>query len=124
VLAVVEACTDADAEEKADEREQDEAERYRRWKDRKERYIEHLEHAPGSVLIVSASDKVHNARAIVRDIELTGREVFDRFGPDRKDTLWYYGALADVFERRVADEPRIQWLAGELLRKVEGMQRG
>ena len=50
VLSIVEACTDADAGEKAVENEQDIEERRRRWRIRKERYIEHLETAPGPVL--------------------------------------------------------------------------
>jgi|AJXC01.1.fsa_nt_gi hypothetical protein len=80
--------------------------------------------ASGTVLIVSASDKVHNARAIVRDLEITGRSMFERFNAKEEGTLWYYGKLADVFATRVVDEPRIAWLSMELSRQVEAMHPG
>ena len=122
VLSIVEACTDADAGEKAVENQQDIEERRRRWRIRKERYIEHLETAPGPVLLVSACDKVHNARAIVRDVQVGGRGIFGRFLGGEVGTLWYYGALAEAFEGRVPNDPRIGWLADELARQVASME--
>ena len=122
VLSIVEACTDADAGEKAVENAQDIEERRKRWRIRKERYIEHLETAPGPVLLVSACDKVHNARAIVRDVQVGGRGFFRRFLGGEDGTLWYYGALAEVLQKRVQDEARIGWLAEELARQVAMME--
>ena len=53
------------------------------------------------MLLVSASDKLHNARAIVVDLRTHGPAMFDRFNAGRAGTLWYYRALADVFTRRL-----------------------
>ena len=70
------------------------------WTIRKERYIAHLEHASDDVLLVSGSDKLHNARAIVEDLLRIGPKVFDRFTATQTQTLWYYETLAGVFEKR------------------------
>jgi len=124
VLDIVEACSDSDADEKATERASSAEERMLGWSDRKERYLLHLESAPGPVLLVSASDKVHNARAIVRDLEVVGRDVFSRFNAGEAGTVGYYRRLAEVFAKRKADEPRIAWLADELERLVGEMAAG
>lgn len=70
------------------------------WKLRKESYIAHLKSAPDDVLLVSGSDKLHNARAIVSDLQDIGLRVFDRFSSSKTDTLWYYQSLADIFKAR------------------------
>lgn len=70
------------------------------WKQRKERYIAHLEEASDDVLLVSGSDKLHNARAIVEDLLRIGPLVFERFTASKDETLWYYESLAKVFSRR------------------------
>ena len=70
------------------------------WKQRKESYIAHLKSAPDDVLLVSGSDKLHNARAIVSDLQNIGLRVFDRFSSSKADTLWYYQSLADIFKTR------------------------
>ena len=70
------------------------------WKQRKESYIAHLKSAPDDVLLVSGSDKLHNARAIVSDLQNMGVRVFDRFSSSKEQTLWYYQSLADIFMAR------------------------
>lgn len=70
------------------------------WAPRKERYIAHLKDASDDVLLVSGSDKLHNARAIVEDLLSTGAVVFDRFTASQEQTIWYYETLAGVFTQR------------------------
>ena len=70
------------------------------WKLRKESYIAHLKSASDDVLLVSGSDKLHNARAIVSDLQNIGVRVFDRFSTSKEQTLWYYQSLADIFKTR------------------------
>lgn len=72
------------------------------WKTRKVAYIEHLSIASDDVLLVSGSDKLHNARAIVLDLERIGVKVFDRFTASTDETLWYYSELTKVFAVRGA----------------------
>jgi len=87
------------------------------WHERKERYIEHLEQVGEDVLLVSACDKLHNARAIVADLATHGQGLFGRFAGGREGTLWYYGTLAAVFSRRLPGK-----LSGELSQTVHEMQ--
>jgi len=85
VLAIVEACTDADSQPKPP------------WRQRKEAYISHLETAPLPVLRVSAADKLHNARSILADYRMVGEALWNRFSADREQVLWYYQSLLDAF---------------------------
>ena len=88
VASIVDGCTDAYASPKPP------------WKKRKEEYLEHLEHADGSTLLVSNADKLHNARAILSDYREVGEVLWERFNASREETLWYYRELAVVFARR------------------------
>lgn len=105
VANIVRACTDADVTPKPP------------WRERKEAYIRHLQDEGQDALLVSACDKLHNARAIVADMRTIGPRVFDRFNAGRDGTLWYYGALAEVFRERL---PGL--LAEELGRTVGAMR--
>ena len=49
------------------------------WRKRKEDYIAHVPKASASVRLVSASDKLHNARAILRDYRRLGEALWPRF---------------------------------------------
>jgi len=83
------------------------------WRERKEAYLRRLEAASSSARRVSAADKLHNARAILRDLRAKGDALWDRFNGRRDGTLWYYRALADTF-RTLGGGP----LADELNRVV------
>jgi len=90
VLDIVEGCTDSDEVPKPP------------WRVRKVGYIDHLETAGPSVLLVSASDKLHNVRAITRDYRVRGDEVWRKFSPDagKAGTIGYYRGLVTAFTRR------------------------
>lgn len=51
-----------------------------------------------SVLLVSASDKLHNARAILNDYHQLGESLWDKFNGGRDGTLWYYRSLVETFK--------------------------
>jgi (p)ppGpp synthase/HD superfamily hydrolase len=70
------------------------------WRERKENYLAHLEHASASVCLVSAADKLHNVRSIIRDYHEHGDAIWDRFQGRRDGTLWYYETVADMLIRR------------------------
>jgi len=84
---IVEGCTDAVTVPKPP------------WRGRKEKYIAHLKSADASTILVSASDKVYNARAILRDLRRHGDKVFNRFTEKKEGTLWYYRSLVTAFRR-------------------------
>jgi len=96
VAVLVEACTDADTVPKPP------------WKDRKVRYIEAVRHEPADARLISAADKLHNARDILADYRQHGEMLWKRFKGGREGTLWYYRALVDAFRaaggNRLVDE--------------------
>jgi len=94
VLALVEGCTDGEA---------DEGGKKAPWRERKEAYIAHLKNEPTELLLVSCCDKLHNARAILTDLTSHGDILFDRFTGKKEGTLWYYRTLANIFEQRLPD---------------------
>ncbi len=67
------------------------------WRPRKEAYIAHIAKASPSVRLVSAADKLHNARSILADLRAVGDELWDRFTGGKEGTLWYYRALVDAY---------------------------
>lgn len=94
VADMVWACSDGTVESKAAEH----GDRLAAWRVRKEQYLQRLrtKDAADPALLVSACDKLHNARAIVSDLRRGGAGVFDRFTAGRGGTLWYYAELSDI----------------------------
>jgi (p)ppGpp synthase/HD superfamily hydrolase len=72
------------------------------YRERKESYLEHLKDADGAVLLVSAADKLHNARTIVADLGRDGAAVWELFKGKRDGSLWYYESLVEIFGTRFA----------------------
>lgn len=85
VAAIVAGCTDTDVVPKPP------------WRPRKEAYVAHVASASPSVRLVSAADKLHNARTILADYRRHGDTVWDRFSGRKKGSLWYYRALVEAF---------------------------
>jgi (p)ppGpp synthase/HD superfamily hydrolase len=90
VLAIVEACTDADTMPKPP------------WKERKVAYLARLAQAGPPVLLVSCADKLHNVRSTVADLAATTdpEAYWKKFNGGRDGTLWYYRSLARIFLER------------------------
>lgn len=100
VADIVVACTDGTAEGKS---ALTDAEAKRRdWTRRKQDYLQHLADASDATLLVSACDKLHNARAIVQDLEnpAIGSGVFERFKGGKAGTLGYYESLYGTIRSR------------------------
>lgn len=117
VLAMVRDCTDGTAESKAVSVTLEE--KRANWESRKLLYLQHLRDMPATTpsLLVSACDKLHNARAVLGDFRLIGHALFQRFTAGHEGTLWYYGELARIFaDKSVAP-------AASLTRAVAAMQR-
>lgn len=70
------------------------------WRERKEPYLKHLHTADADTRLVSAADKLHNARSILSDYRELGERIWERFQGKREGTLWYYRALVDEFKRK------------------------
>lgn len=121
VAKIVKDCTDGESEEKATH-DTEEARRAD-WRSRKLKYIASLETKPLDSLLVSACDKLHNARAIVGDAHGRAKQsVFDRFKAGREGTLKYYESLSRVLNGRAKEGTlRFEELTGEFDRTVAAM---
>lgn len=108
VAEIVKGCTDAWTKPKPP------------WLERKRAYLEHLRTASSSVRLVSAADKLHNARSVLKDYLAIGEALWSRFNSGRDQQLWYYRALADTFSE-VGPAPlacSLERVVGELERLV------
>jgi len=99
VARIVDGCTDS-YEVSSEKRE---------WGERKRAYIEKVAHEPEDVRLVSAADKLANAREILSDYRAEGDAVFHRFTGRKQGTLWYYRTLVNVF-RKAGSNPLIDEL--------------
>lgn len=106
VAAIVDACTDTDVHPKPP------------WRPRKEAWLARLaspDAMPEPALLVTAADKLHNARSMLRDLRQQGTSTWDRFTGGRDGSVWFAqesariigerlpGAIADELADTVAD---------------------
>lgn len=108
VAAVVAGCSDTDVMPKPP------------WRERKEHYVAHVASASRSVRLVSAADKLHNARSILADLRVMGDATWQRFSGGKDGSLWYYRALINAY-RSASDAPTK--LVDELDRVVSEIER-
>lgn len=85
IAEIVAGCTDADTLPKPP------------WRPRKEAYLARLPSAPAAVQLVSAADKLHNARSLLVDHHDVGAALWSRFAGGKDGTLWYYRALVGAY---------------------------
>ena len=113
VADIVDGCTDTDVSPKPP------------WRERKEAYVERVRREPAHVRLVSAADKLHNARTMVTDLRIHGPALWQRFNAGRDETLWYLGALVAAF-REAGTMPIVEELARTVaeLERVSGNGRG
>jgi len=114
VARIVEGCSDSLADTAGGERKA-------HWQERKEAYLAHLRNGDDDLLRVSLADKVHNARAILRDLRKpeVGDAIWSRFSQPKERTLWYYRSLADTFCEKLPGQ-----LSNELREIVEVLSAG
>ncbi len=84
------------------------------WEERKNAYLARLRTEPEDVLVISAADKLYNAKAILDDLREIGPAVWDRFKRGPKEQLWYFHSLLEVFQARLSSR-----MVGELKRVVD-----
>jgi (p)ppGpp synthase/HD superfamily hydrolase len=107
VAEIVKGCTDAYVKPKPP------------WKERKKAYLVRLRHESKSVCLVSASDKLCNARSILKDYRQIGEKLWERFKGKKKGTLWYYRGLIEAFQATGFHKPLVR----ELDRVVSEIER-
>lgn len=84
------------------------------WRTRKEVYLRKLSQEGPEVMLVSAADKLDNARAILNDFRQVGSGVWARFKRGREEQLWYFGELLKIYRRAGMDNFIVRELARTL----------
>ena len=85
VADIVEGCTDTLQRPKP------------QWRARKAAYIAKVPKLNKLARLVAIADKLHNGRAILRELRASGENVWSRFKGGRDGTLWYYRCLVQAF---------------------------
>jgi (p)ppGpp synthase/HD superfamily hydrolase len=67
------------------------------WEERKNAYLARLRNETDDVLLISAADKLYNAKSILDDHRLIGDAVWERFKRGSRQQLWYFHLLLAVF---------------------------
>lgn len=92
------------------------------WAARKAAYIAGMEHKSAGGLRVSLADKLHNARAIKRDLDRQGVVVWERFTATGPETAKYYKRLAAAFKKKLAtSDAATKAAVGELRELAEAL---
>jgi (p)ppGpp synthase/HD superfamily hydrolase len=109
VADIVEGCTDSFQDPKP------------AWRARKEKYIASIPGKPVTTILVSACDKLDNARAILADLRREGAGTLGRF-KGGLDTVWYYRTITEAL--RVAGKgTSVENVVRELDPVVREMER-
>jgi (p)ppGpp synthase/HD superfamily hydrolase len=88
------------------------------WEERKQAYVQRLKSEPLDVQLISAADKLYNARTILDDYRQIGPAVWVRFKRGRNQQLAYFRALLDVFKASTPNR-----IVAELQRVVDDLAR-
>jgi (p)ppGpp synthase/HD superfamily hydrolase len=87
------------------------------WLERKQAYVERLRGEEADVKLVSAADKLYNARAILADYRVIGPQIWKRFRRGREDQIKYFEKLLEVYTSAGTNR-----IVGEFERVVEELR--
>ena len=106
VAEIVAGCSDTLVEDRANKAP---------YRERKQGHIDHIKtsHEKG-LHLVTAADKLHNARAIVTDLQNEGDVVWKRFNADKSTILWYYDSMLDVLVQKSVSKSILTPLASAI----------
>ncbi len=93
------------------------------WHERKSRYHRRLRENPdSSSYLVSAADKLHNARSMAQDERNEGETLWKRFNAEKRCALWNLNALVKIYGE--LHDPRVDRIVNELRRAVAELDGG
>lgn len=93
------------------------------WRERKEAHLAELAHVDADVILVSAADKVHNARALRTDLDLHGISATDRFNAPPDQIAWYYESMLGVLTQKQAPPVLVDQLRVAATALVDSIHR-
>lgn len=87
----VAALVDSESEDKREDKPAEST-----WKIRKQETLDHLKNTTVDVKMITLGDKLSNIRAIYRDYNTIGEELWQRFNQkDKNQHYWYYKSIAE-----------------------------
>jgi len=89
------------------------------WHQRKQTYLNHLMSAEESIVFISAADKLYNAQDCIYTHHEIQEQLWNLFSAPKEDTKWYYRSLAEIYQSRKMDCPRIAPLLNEVISTIE-----
>lgn len=100
----------------------EDASQKKEWRARKQEYLDHLKKDRSlDTQLISAADKLYNARAILEDYRLLGPALWKRFKRGAFDQIWYFEELIRSYDpdhpNRIVDE--LRRVVAELKRACE-----
>lgn len=75
------------------------------WLERKQAHIDKVSKLRKSSALVISADKLHNARALVRDFKVEGPALWKRFSGNEKGTKWYYREMLSALRNAWPENP-------------------
>ena len=95
------------------------------WEERKQAYVFRLKDEPANIRLISAADKLYNARTMLDEYRAVGAEVWKRFKRGRDPQIGYFHELLRVFKsagsNRVVEE--LDRVVAELVSISAGEER-
>ena len=68
------------------------------WEERKAAYLRRLLSESAQIQLISAADKLYNARTILEEYRAIGDKVWERFKRGRNQQMWYFNELLTIFK--------------------------
>ncbi|MBK9739937.1 MAG: HD domain-containing protein [Actinobacteria bacterium] len=95
VAAIVRGCSDTLVADRAHKEE---------YGLRKSKYVAHLKVADLNTVVVATADKLHNARAILTDLQIGGEDTLEKFTGSKQQILDYYTTCLSTAKARGVPE--------------------
>lgn len=92
-----------------------------KWKARKQFFLESIPAMTAGMVLVSLSDKIHNAQTAWYDYQREGNTIWEQYKGGHEGTVWYYRGLVSAFEARLNQPEWVKGVSGERLKALKAM---
>ncbi len=69
------------------------------WEERKNHTLHSLQDVDRDIWLMTLADKLNNIRTMLRDYEIYGEEIWNRFNRGRQEQEWYYRGLVEALRQ-------------------------
>lgn len=90
------------------------------WRETREAYIEKLSHFDARVLLITASEELHDGSELWHDLKHYGWRSWEKYPVLPTDVVWYYDSLLRLFEAKLSST--YPALLAEFREMIEGLR--